>query len=230
MPKISIPLGPQQYALDTVFTGQAELTAYRYCQKRSKSVSTDNILFPKVNFIKLFWRTSYKTTPCGINNGMTADLFTIFLFVHPKIFIMPATVLWAKIRTEILANYQSSILKINWISTKISVKHKSPNYQQKDYNYGDNDFLLHMIKKFSCPCYVSIVSRGMDQCSREESNLNHELRKFASYPLNDESFILLSANIWLIANISLRILLSAYLNKQMPLEFCLNLFFLTSWL
>ena len=54
MPKISIPLGPQQYALDTVFAGQAEFVAYRYCQKRRRRISTKKILLPKVNFIKLF--------------------------------------------------------------------------------------------------------------------------------------------------------------------------------
>ncbi|OGZ93719.1 MAG: hypothetical protein A2131_00645 [Candidatus Sungbacteria bacterium GWC2_49_10] len=151
MPKISIPLGPQQYALDTVFAGQAEVVAYRYCQKSKRRISTDKILLPKVNFIKLFWSTPNKTTPRRVNNGAPANLLAIFFFIHSKIFLMPAAILRANIRAKILSNYQSSILKTHWVSTEISIKHECANYQQNNYDYGNKYFFLHRIKKFSSP-------------------------------------------------------------------------------
>ena len=89
MPKISIPLGPQQYALDTVFAGQAEFVAYRYCQKRRRRISTKKILLPKVNFIKLFtnqnfifqfffgeYRVKYRTYSVDLNVASTFLTFS----------------------------------------------------------------------------------------------------------------------------------------------------------
>lgn len=142
MPKISMPLGPQQYALDTVFAGQAEVVAYLYCQKRRRGISTDKILLPKVNFIKLFWSASYKAIPRRVNDSATANLFAIFFFVHSKIFFMPTAILRTYIRAKVLSDYQSSILKTYRVSTQILVKHESANYQQNNYNYENEYFLF----------------------------------------------------------------------------------------
>src|SRR3989344_5856214 len=103
------------------------------------------------NHRRLFWRTPNKTTPCWVNNRTTIDLFTIFFFVYSKIFFVPTAILRTNIRTKVLPNYQSSILKTNWIPTQISEGYKSSNYQQNNYNYENNYFLLHRIKKFLPP-------------------------------------------------------------------------------
>lgn len=103
------------------------------------------------NYKRLFWSTPNKTTPRRVNDRATANLFTIFFFVYPKIFFVPTAILWTNIRTKILADYQSSVLETYWISTKISKKRESANYHQNNYDYENNYFLLHWIKKFSSP-------------------------------------------------------------------------------
>ena|SRR3989344_8717668 len=103
------------------------------------------------NHRRLFWSTPNKTTPRWVNNRTTTDLFTIFFFVYSKIFFAPTAILWTNIRTKILSDYQSSVLEIYWVSTKISKKRESTNYHQNNYDYENNYFLLHWIKKFSSP-------------------------------------------------------------------------------
>ena len=160
MLKISIPLGPQQYALDTVFAGQAECVAYRYCQKIRRTTSTDKILLPKVNFIKLFWSTTNKAAPSGVNNRTATNLLAIFFFVHSKIFVMPTAILWTHIRTKILPNYQPSVTKTHRVSTQIHIKHKSSNYQQNNYDYGNKYFLFHTWSQTFNATSLLITSSG----------------------------------------------------------------------